>query len=100
MRKALSIVISVAMYLNLCCPSCAAVEASTTNETQNQNLLELTNNEKELLSVIRKLSSERDQVKLIGVADNYAKTLSSYITNAQNNKEEGSDAQQRTGKVG
>ena len=73
---------------------------SETNETQNQNLLELTNNEKELLSVIRKLSSERDQVKLIGVADNYAKTLASYVPDIQNNFEEGSDAQQRTGKVG
>ncbi len=64
MRKALSIVISVAMYLNLCCPSCAAVEASTTNETQNQssqheNSEHVPNAEKKVDCQVKRIKNKR-----------------------------------------
>ena len=49
-------------------------------ENKNQNFLELSDNEQEFLNIIKKLSSEHDQAKLIGYSECYAKTLPSYET--------------------
>ena len=57
----------------------------------NYSVEHLNENEKEFLNIIKKLASDRDQAKLIGYSECYAKTLPSYSENECDLKQEASN---------
>ncbi len=56
--------------------------------TGKTTLFLLSENEQEFLSILKNLSSERDQLKLIGYSDCYARQLPSYLEEGNNSKED------------
>lgn len=65
----------------------------TGNETYDSKKLNLTENEKEMLHILNRLTSEKDQAKLIGYAECYVDTI------LHTSSDEGADAQQRLDKT-
>lgn len=60
---------------------------------EENGLSTLTNNEKEILRILNRLNSEKDQAKLIGYAECYVDTI------LHASADEGADARQRLGKT-
>jgi len=80
----------VADFLN------TSVDYLLTGEQTSSNL---TDNEQKIVEIVNCVGDSREQLMLIGVADNYAKSLPSYIPSTKNSYDEGADAQQRLGKT-
>ncbi len=66
--------------------------------TGNSFCEDISKNEQKLLDIIRHIEDHDEQLMLIGVTDNYAKSLPSYKSQSIDGKE-GRDAQQRLDKT-